>query len=256
MPKSSWQFHPFKEKPPWSSVARLLVFLCLLADRPGILSRTPLRVSCTAFAHRLHAHSLITQLDLTNAFAVDSVKNGMDRLRGGGGGDDGDDNDRSESEEADDEDLDLDMEPNNDDEFEVTAVNDEIDILENNNDTTKKTSSHSGVDSVVNGDLEAKEPKTILRKSLKAQKAMQELKAQVKMKAATPKVSIQTSSKSSSKSIFQIPYLIQAIFNPFIMWRMTKGYWQSLFNLDYLKEVSVQNYGCFLGSSCFEYCNS
>jgi hypothetical protein len=41
--------------------------------------------------------------------------------------------------------------------------------------------------------------------------------------------------KSSLMKLLSIPYIIKACLNPFVLFQMTKGYWASLFNLDYLK---------------------
>lgn len=46
-----------------------------------------------------------------------------------------------------------------------------------------------------------------------------------------------SSSRLSSSSI-TIPYIIKALLNPFTVWSMTKGYFASLFNIDYIQEVS------------------
>ena len=50
--------------------------------------------------------------------------------------------------------------------------------------------------------------------------------------------------KSKKKSsggglIKKIPYIVRALANPFTVFAMTKGYFASLFNIDYLQEVSA-----------------
>ena len=45
--------------------------------------------------------------------------------------------------------------------------------------------------------------------------------------------------KSSGLKLFKFPYILGAIFNPFTLIQMTKGYWSSLFDLNYLKENDV-----------------
>jgi hypothetical protein len=43
--------------------------------------------------------------------------------------------------------------------------------------------------------------------------------------------------KSSILKIFHVPYIIGACLNPVTLFKMTKGFWVSLFDLDYLKQV-------------------
>ncbi|CAJ1930493.1 unnamed protein product [Cylindrotheca closterium] len=42
--------------------------------------------------------------------------------------------------------------------------------------------------------------------------------------------------KSRGLKLFSLPYILGAILNPFTLIQMTKGYWASLFDLNYLKE--------------------
>ena len=73
-------------------------------------------------------------------------------------------------------------------------------------------------------------------------KAAGAVKAAVSSKLQETATSKEPSKKKSSKSILKllkIPYIVQACLNPFILLRMTKGYFASLVNLDYLKEKKV-----------------
>ena len=45
--------------------------------------------------------------------------------------------------------------------------------------------------------------------------------------------------KSAGLKLFKLPYILGAILNPFTLIQMTKGYWASLFNINYLKEKEV-----------------
>ncbi|GAX26951.1 hypothetical protein FisN_9Lh255 [Fistulifera solaris] len=66
---------------------------------------------------------------------------------------------------------------------------------------------------------------------------------------ATKKASIKTevnkkltSSKKKKNSLMKllhIPYIVKASLNPFTFFAMTKAYWASLFNLDYLKKADA-----------------
>jgi len=46
--------------------------------------------------------------------------------------------------------------------------------------------------------------------------------------------------KSKSKSRIRIPYILKAFLNPFTVFAMTKGYFASLFNIDYLQQDTSQ----------------
>jgi hypothetical protein len=73
--------------------------------------------------------------------------------------------------------------------------------------------------------------------SLKNEDAMNKLKKTVTAKATIPKPKPAAVKKASSASWFHVPYIIRAFLNPFTVARMTRGYWLSLFNLDFMKEV-------------------
>jgi hypothetical protein len=47
--------------------------------------------------------------------------------------------------------------------------------------------------------------------------------------------------KSSLMKLLRIPYIFGACLNPIVMAQMIKGYWVSLFNLNYLQENTVSN---------------
>jgi len=96
-------------------------------------------------------------------------------------------------------------------------------------------------------DEESDEEEEIVRLSTSAKKAME--KAKTKKKAEVKKtVSASLSktkvkkSKGTSPSVFKkIPYIVRAFLNPFTVFAMTKGYFASLFNIDYLQEDVSQN---------------
>jgi len=76
-------------------------------------------------------------------------------------------------------------------------------------------------------------------------------KAQAKKKAHAKKTvsaSLKTKAKAAPKKssgsggIFKkIPYIVRALMNPFTVFAMTKGYFASLVNIDYLQEDVSQN---------------
>lgn len=61
-----------------------------------------------------------------------------------------------------------------------------------------------------------------------------------KTKAVTKAVSKSLSSSSSKKSMFKIPYIFRALLNPLTVLAMTKAYFGSLFNINYLDEDPSQ----------------
>ena len=62
-------------------------------------------------------------------------------------------------------------------------------------------------------------------------------KALEKANKKRAKISNKTVSKAMATGI-RIPYLFKVMLNPFTIVTMTKGYFASLFNIDYLQEVS------------------
>lgn len=57
--------------------------------------------------------------------------------------------------------------------------------------------------------------------------------------ASTKLTSNKASSVSSIMKKLRIPYIVRACLNPSTFITMTKAYWGSLFNLDYLRKVRV-----------------
>lgn len=49
---------------------------------------------------------------------------------------------------------------------------------------------------------------------------------------------------TSKKAKFRLPYLVRTLFNPVALLTMTKAYWASLFNLNYLQEVRHRHCDC------------
>lgn len=66
-------------------------------------------------------------------------------------------------------------------------------------------------------------------------------KALEKANKKRAKKSSKTVSKAMASGI-RIPYLLKVILNPFTIMSMTKGYFASLFNIDYLQEVRILFY--------------
>lgn len=75
------------------------------------------------------------------------------------------------------------------------------------------------------------------------EKSNKKRKAQVKQ-AVSDSLSISKKKKRSSGGtnvLKKIPYIVRAFMNPFTVFAMTKGYFASLFNIDYLQEDISQN---------------
>eukprot|EP00551_Chaetoceros_affinis_P003151 CAMPEP_0203640000 /NCGR_PEP_ID=MMETSP0088-20131115/5612_1 /ASSEMBLY_ACC=CAM_ASM_001087 /TAXON_ID=426623 /ORGANISM="Chaetoceros affinis, Strain CCMP159" /LENGTH=245 /DNA_ID=CAMNT_0050495059 /DNA_START=211 /DNA_END=948 /DNA_ORIENTATION=- len=61
-----------------------------------------------------------------------------------------------------------------------------------------------------------------------------------KAKKTSTTSSTSTVSKKAKKKLIYIPYIIKALLNPFTVFSMTKGYFASLFNIDYLQQDTSQ----------------
>lgn len=72
-------------------------------------------------------------------------------------------------------------------------------------------------------------------------KAQAKKKAEAKQTVSASLKSKSTKKKSSGGIVKKIPYIVRALMNPFTVLAMTKGYFASLFNIDYLQEVSVRD---------------
>jgi len=93
--------------------------------------------------------------------------------------------------------------------------------------------------------VESDDEEEIVRLSASAKKAME--KAKTKKKAEVKKSVSASLSKSKTKAkkskgtspsvLKKIPYIVRALVNPFTVFAMAKGYFASLFNIDYLQEV-------------------
>lgn len=75
------------------------------------------------------------------------------------------------------------------------------------------------------------------KKSEEAKRAMSRAILNSKLAVETKK----TKKKKSRSFLKKIPYIFRAIVNPFTVLAMTKGYFASLFNINYLEEDSSQN---------------
>jgi hypothetical protein len=111
----------------------------------------------------------------------------------------------------------VDVEDDSEDEFEIESSDDEEEEEEEE------------------AEVDAKLTKSALTAASKAKaKAKTAVKAAVSstlQATAKPK----KKNKSSLMKFLRIPYIIKACLNPIVLFQMTKGYWASLFNLDYLK---------------------
>lgn len=99
--------------------------------------------------------------------------------------------------------------------------------------------------------LKKKAQKTSHRKKSQTSKLTESTKAATK-KAATKKTaeskqavsvtiaSMSKKSKKSSSSMIRIPYILKACLNPLTVFAMTRAYFASLFNINYLEQDSSQ----------------
>jgi predicted nucleotidyltransferase len=104
----------------------------------------------------------------------------------------------------------------------------------------------SDFDDYQESDEEEKEIEEEIEKlSASAKKVIE--KSKEKKKAKVKQTVSESLSRSKSKKkkgsgtsvLKKIPYIVRAFMNPFTVFAMTKGYFASLFNIDYLQEVSL-----------------
>lgn len=81
--------------------------------------------------------------------------------------------------------------------------------------------------------------KQVLEKAKKKKKSL--VKKTVSESLSKSKKAKRSSSSSSTSILKKIPYIVRAFMNPFTVFAMTKGYFASLFNIDYLQEDISQN---------------
>lgn len=88
-------------------------------------------------------------------------------------------------------------------------------------------------------DLDPKLAKSAQAKAASVKTKMAKVAVKAAVSASVPK----KAKKKSSSSLFHIPYIIKACMNPFTLMKMTRAYFASLVQLDYLKETedSSQN---------------
>lgn len=63
---------------------------------------------------------------------------------------------------------------------------------------------------------------------------------QASLPSSKKKKTKKSRSSSFPSSSVSIPYIFKALLNPFTVWAMTKGYFASLFNIDYIQEDASQ----------------
>jgi hypothetical protein len=128
---------------------------------------------------------------------------------------------------------------------------DDLDKVENEKDDDKdEEEDFLDGEAAENGKEEEVEEKEVKKEELDSVLAASAVKAANKSKAktesqntATSKKAINSklepkkSSKNSLMKKFHVPYIVRACLNPLTVFAMTKAFWASLFNLDYLKEV-------------------
>ena len=95
-------------------------------------------------------------------------------------------------------------------------------------------------------DSDVEEEETLSKSAVAAVKKSKKKKT----KAVTAAVSKSLSKSSSSKSMLKIPYIVRAFLNPLTVLAMTKAYFGSLFNINYLDEVR-NNKKCYTNTHLF-----
>jgi hypothetical protein len=80
---------------------------------------------------------------------------------------------------------------------------------------------------------------TVKSKAKKATVAKKAVNVKLSKASASPAPKKSNKKKNSLLQILRVPYIIGACLNPVTLFTMAKGYWASLFNLDYLKQVRI-----------------
>jgi hypothetical protein len=77
-------------------------------------------------------------------------------------------------------------------------------------------------------------------KTQKAAAAKEAVNVNLMSTSATSHTKTKKKKKSSILKMLHVPYIIGACLNPITLFKMTKGFWVSLFDLDYLKQVRMK----------------
>lgn len=88
-------------------------------------------------------------------------------------------------------------------------------------------------------DEEEEEKESLSQSAVAATKKTTKKKSKAVKKVVSESLS-KSSSKTSKKSIFKIPYIVKALLNPLTVLAMTKAYFGSLFNINYMEEDPSQ----------------
>lgn len=83
--------------------------------------------------------------------------------------------------------------------------------------------------------MKNKTSKKVINASLQKKKKVSKTKP-----TSTPPVVAVVKKTNKKRTLFSIPYVLKAFLNPFTVFAMTRGYFASLVNIDYLKEDSSQ----------------
>jgi len=92
-----------------------------------------------------------------------------------------------------------------------------------------------------------------VKASAKTKAKIESSKTSTAKKAVSAKLSSKTPKKKRSNGLLKnlrVPYIIRACLNPGTAFAMTRAFWASLFNLDYLKQVSWMKKKAISSSLC------
>jgi hypothetical protein len=157
----------------------------------------------------------------------------------------------NDDEEEDDDEIDLDEEEEDEeDEEEDEDVEDEEELQAalaakaalKAASTVKKSAKSKAKKSAAKEGLAASTVKASTKsKTQKAAAAKEAVNVNLLSSSATSHASTKTKKKKKSSllKMLHIPYIIGACLNPITLFKMTKGFWVSLFDLDYLKQVRM-----------------
>jgi len=135
----------------------------------------------------------------------------------------------------------LEEDEESEDEDEDGEFADAVEVMKEEEEEEESESEEVEADQV--SSLDASLAAAALRSSSKTKAKVTAAKVKTAKKAFNSKLSDSapakkstTTAKPNKSRMFKLPYIVRALMNPFTVLAMTKAYWASLFNLDYLQK--------------------
>jgi hypothetical protein len=115
---------------------------------------------------------------------------------------------------------------------------DEMDLDEEEEESEEDEQEDEEDEEELDAALAASAAKASLKsKAKKSTAAKEAVNVNLMSSSATSHTKTKKKKKSGILKMLHVPYIIGAVLNPITLFKMTKGFWVSLFDLDYLKQV-------------------